>query len=65
MLIGFAAGALVTLPILPVVAMPLAATAPLITSHTNNDVTFVVARLGGCVLPQHEARPRATELVVL
>jgi len=41
MLIGFAAGALATLPILPVVAMPLVAKAPLITSHTNNDVTLI------------------------
>jgi hypothetical protein len=45
MLIGFAAGAFVALPILPVVAMPSVATAPSLTSPADQDVVLV--KLGG------------------
>ena len=41
MLIGLAAGAFVTLPMLPVAAMPLAATVPSMTSHADQDVILV------------------------
>ena len=41
MLIGFAAGALLTLPMSPVVAMPMAATAPSMTSHADKDVILI------------------------
>ena len=41
MLIGLAAGELLTLPMLPVAALPLAPTASSTTSHTDTDVILI------------------------